>query len=266
MKRLGWKEQPSVIKNANMAVLVFQKDGKKVSLNIMQLGATARVSANGNGLVVNAAAVASGSQATSEPVEVIEAGERDGYPIPKDYSASGTTTTPFRMEINATVKANVNSVVAFYRSELTKRNWTEETKGADVRADKALITFMSPNGPVVLSVDRVKADTNIVLAIRKTEEAKKSGLLPKPGQVKVLISSMLDNESTVTIDKRSIKVGAKVGLKAPDGPTLELRPGKYKVSVKSGSKPTVSEDIDLTGDSIWGLMIGPGGLLPMQVY
>ena len=38
MKPLGWRETPSVINRANMAVLDFSKGGKTVSITIMQMG------------------------------------------------------------------------------------------------------------------------------------------------------------------------------------------------------------------------------------
>jgi hypothetical protein len=77
---------------------------------------------------------------------------------------------------------------------------------------------------------------------------------------------MLEAESVVTINKKAIKVSAGVGLKGPDGPTLELPPGKYRFSIRSGAKPAVNDSIDVSADTIWGLMIGPGGVLAMHVY
>jgi hypothetical protein len=55
MKPLGWKAQKSLINRPNMVVLDFQKDREKLSLTIMQLGATAQVSGEGSGLVRGAA-------------------------------------------------------------------------------------------------------------------------------------------------------------------------------------------------------------------
>ena len=55
LKPAGWKEQPSVINQPNMAVMEFSKGGKSISMTVMQMGPKVNVSANGSGLVVAAA-------------------------------------------------------------------------------------------------------------------------------------------------------------------------------------------------------------------
>jgi hypothetical protein len=55
------------------------------------------------------------------------------------------------------------------------------------------------------------------------------------------------------------------GAKNPDGPAIDLAPGKYRVSLKMGGK-SESETIEVGADEAWGLLIGPGGLLPLHVY
>ena len=55
LKNAGWKEQPSVINQPNMAVMEFSKAGKSISMTVMQMGPKVNVSATGSGLVVAAA-------------------------------------------------------------------------------------------------------------------------------------------------------------------------------------------------------------------
>ena len=56
-----------------------------------------------------------------------------------------------------------------------------------------------------------------------------------------------------------LQVGAGVGAKAPDGPTLDLPPGKYKFSFKAGNAPAQSDENEIAADETWGILIGPGG-------
>ena len=42
--------------------------------------------------------------------------------------------------------------------------------------------------------------------------------------------------------------------------------GTYKASVKIAGKPAFSEDVKVVAGQTWGLLIGPGGILPVQVY
>ena len=50
LKQAGWKEQPSVINQPNMAVMEFSKGGKSISMTVMQMGPKVNVSADGSGL------------------------------------------------------------------------------------------------------------------------------------------------------------------------------------------------------------------------
>ena len=67
-------------------------------------------------------------------------------------------------------------------------------------------------------------------------------------------------------NNKSVKVAPGAGTKAPDGPTLDLAPGKYKYSIKLPGKPLQNDEVELGANEIWGLMIGPGGVLALQAY
>jgi hypothetical protein len=90
-------------------------------------------------------------------------------------------------------------------------------------------------------------------------------MAPKPGQAKLALVNPNETEVTVTINKKTIKVAPGVGTKAPDGPSLDLPPGKYRFSVKQAGK-SYSDEIAVGAGEVWGLMFGPGGALPMKVY
>jgi len=265
MKPLGWREKPSVINRPNMVVLDFLKDGKTVSLTIMQMGKSVNVNANGSGLLVKTAAA---PQPATSPAAVqdLEADEKSGLPYPKTNTMNGTERTPFRVVLNVRTSADLQSVLAFYRRELGKRNWTTVGEKTSTEPEQATISFKSPDGPAVLKLSRERDETTIELAIRKTAEATKAGVLPKAGQAKVLFGNMLDKDAVVTVSGKTVKVGPGVGSKAPDGPSLDLPPGKYKFSFKIANGPAQSEDVTVGADETWGLLFGPGGALPLQVY
>ena len=65
LKPAGWKEQPSVINQPNMAVLEFAKGGKSITMTVMQMGPKVNVSADGSGLVMAAAKPASSGKPVS---------------------------------------------------------------------------------------------------------------------------------------------------------------------------------------------------------
>jgi hypothetical protein len=98
-----------------------------------------------------------------------------------------------------------------------------------------------------------------------TDEAAKAGVLPKAGQARLIMGNMTKSAATVTINKQTINIGAGVGEKAPNGPSIDLAPGKYGYSVKVGGR-TQSDQIEVSADQTWGLIVGPGGGLALQVY
>ena len=103
--------------------------------------------------------------------------------------------------------------------------------------------------------------------MRKEAEAKKSGQTPSPGKAKVVFGNILESESTITINKQTIKVKAQARKNGPtDSPAVELAPGKYKYVIKSRGMPEQSDEVVLQGDEIWGIMIGPGGGLALPMY
>ncbi|MBA2124817.1 hypothetical protein DLM45_01075 [Hyphomicrobium methylovorum] len=274
MKALGWSEQKSVINRSNMTVLGFRKGSDEVSLTILKMGSSVNVM--GTGSVFKAAnktasgeaasgetpSTADQSNAADEPLVADEAG---GLPVPKPNSLSGSESTPFRRGANASVRAKLAAVLDFYRSELGKRNWTEDTAKAVVTADRAELRYATPDGPAVLKLSRANGETIVSLAIREEAKAKASGFMPKPGQVTILFGNILDTPATITIAGKTVKVKAGAGKNGPDGPKLDVKPGTYSYSLK-GAAGGDAEPVTVGADEIWGLMIGPGGVLALQMY
>jgi hypothetical protein len=272
MKEQGWASRSSVINNANMVVLNFAKGGKAVSFTIMKMGPKTNVSADGPGLKMAAAnpgaPAAAPADKANEPASaddlVME--ESGGLPLPKRHTMSEGTKSTFRRELKASVPLGLTDVLGFYRRELGKLNWKEEAAGAVVAADRVNLAYTSPDGPAILTLGRKDGETTVNLAVRDPGAAAKAGVMPKPGQAKVLVTNITDADAVLVVNKQTIKAAAGVGTKAPDGPMLDLAPGKYKVSSKLAGKPAHDDEIEIFADQTWGLLIGPGGVLPLQVY
>lgn len=278
LKPQGWTEAPSVINKPNMVVLEFSKGRDRIEMTAMQMGRTVNVSASGSGLKVLAAA-AETTVGAATPAKVsaqeLEAEMADGLPVPKNRTLTAPGTwkpqgggTPFRRELDASVPAELAAVLAFYRRELGKLQW-KEAQGAVVAADKAHVAFASPDGPAVLKLGRQNGETSINLALKIPAEAKKAGVAPPSGKARLMFGNMGDAEAAVTIGSNTIKVAPGAGgPQSPDGPKLELSPGKYKYAVKVGGKPGKSGEIEVGADDTWGLMIAPGGgdVLSLQMY
>ncbi|HMJ43501.1 MAG TPA: hypothetical protein VK522_14615 [Pseudolabrys sp.] len=272
MKQQGWGTQSSVINNANMVVLNFSKGGKAVSFTLMKMGPKTNVTADGAALKVAGAKPAAGktaaadsaSQPATEDDLIVE--ESGGLPIPKRHTMAVGDKSPFRRSVTANVPLDLKIVLEFYRRELTKLNWKEESKGAVVAADNATLAFSSAEGPATLKLSRKDNETVVDLATKDAGAAAKAGVLPKPGQAKVLVTNPNDAEAAITINKQTYKVAAGGGTKGPDGAMIDLPPGKHKFSTKLPGKPASNGEVEVGADQTWGVLIGPGGALSLQVY
>jgi hypothetical protein len=262
MKALGWQAEPSVIDKPNMAVLDFSKDGKEIELTAMRPIDKTEVDASGEGLVKEAEKAAAAPAPSAEDLAVEETG---GFPIPSSHTMAEAETTPLRRALDVETQLDLKSVLNFYRQELAKRGWKEEADGVVAGDESATFKFTSPDGPAVLKLGRKDDATTVSLIVSNSAKAAASGMAAKPGKVRAMFGNLLSTPVIFTINKQTVKVAPGVGANGPGGPTLELPPGKYKVSMKSGEL-WVSDDVEVGADEIWGFMAGPGGLMPMQIH
>ena len=285
LKAQGWKEQPSVINKSSMVVMEFSKGGKAMSFTAMQMGPKVNVSADGSGLVVANAKMAAksgaaGAQASNEPAakttsEPLEADPDSALPVPKQRTMTSMGTgkmpgsdAPFRRELEASIPAELSTVLAFYRSELGKRGWKESAEGAVVKPDLVQLAFAASDGPATLKLGRSNGETSVTLAQKYPAAAVKANVMPKPGQAKLVFGNMGGSPADLTINKQTIKIpGGAGGPQSPDRPMLELPPGKYQYALKLAGRPAKNSSVEVTADDAWGLMIGPTGeVLALQIY
>jgi hypothetical protein len=279
LKSQGWKERPSVINQPNMVVMEFSKGNKALSFTAMQMGPKVRVSADGSGLVMANATSAAGKAATGPAgkavAETLEADPDSALPVPKQRTMTSIGTAkmpgsdaPFRRELEASVPAELNTVLAFYRSELGKRGWQETAEGAVVKPDQAQLAFTSPDGPATLKLGRKNGETSINLAQKYPAAAAKAEMVPKPGQSKLMFGNIGKSDATVSINKQTIKIAAGAGgPQSPRPPMIDLPPGKYQYALKIAGGPARNNQIEIGAGDTWGVMIGPmGDVLPLQMY
>jgi hypothetical protein len=108
--------------------------------------------------------------------------------------------------------------------------------------------------------------TTVRLTQRKPEQAAKLGFVAPPGKGRILLGSVLETEAVVTINRQTVTVPPRAGEQGGSGPKLDLPPGKYKISIKISGKPAFDEEVSVVLGETTGLLLGPGGILPVQVY
>ncbi|MEO9168380.1 MAG: hypothetical protein ABI230_08255, partial [Aestuariivirga sp.] len=145
-----------------------------------------------------------------------------------------------------------------YRTELTKKGWKEDSaKVSDKQADLA---FTAPEGPAKLTVKRNGDMSDAELTLTQKSKAAASPLAPKAGMVKLVFGNLSDKAADVSIAGKHVKLAAGQGAQAPDGPTLEVKPGDFTAAMK-GAKPFA---FTAGPDEIWMVGVGPGGLIAIK--
>ena len=265
-KKQGWQEEPSVIQQDNMAVLTFMVNGDDVAtITVMKMGEKSQVTAEGTALEANggmgdqATAADEGNAGNSDAPAAapLVAIDKDGLPIPDGLGNSGSTRTMFSHAVNFSAPNSVAEIVTFYRTELGKQGWKEDA--AKVSDSAAELAFTAPDGPAKLIVTRNGDTSDAELTVNDKAGASKSPLAPKPGMVKLVFGNMTDKAADVAIAGKHVKLGAMQGSAGPDGPTLDVPPGKLTAQIK-GAK----ESFTAGPDEIWMVGIGPGGLIAIK--
>jgi hypothetical protein len=196
----------------------------------------------------------------------VEVDESSHLPVPKRRTVMVGDSAPYRNSVHVETPLDLSAMLGFYRAELSKRGWTEDMQRATVKADRAELVFSTADGPALLKAVRQNDRTIVDLAQRDPDSATKVGLLPNAGQVKVVLGNLFDEEAVITINRRTFKVAAGVGRTAPDGPKIDLPPGKYKFTFKLAHRAAESEEVAVGADEAWALLIDPSGVLPLQLY
>jgi hypothetical protein len=270
LKPLGFRELPTPIDNDTIAALDFMRNGKRLYISITQLGERTSVRSYGPALVAFASeprAPQSANAAQARPaLEELEADDAEGLPVPKKHTAVERGKSPAYSELGATVTASLDSTLAFYRRALAGLGWKEEAKGAVIKPQQVALSFKTPEGPGTLKLERDGEATSVRLTQRMPEQAAKLGFIAPPGKGRIVLGNVLETEAVVTINRQTVTVPPRAGEQAGTGPKLDLPPGKYKLSVKISGKPAFGEEVSVVLGQTTGLLLGPGGVLPVQVY
>jgi hypothetical protein len=198
-----------------------------------------------------------------------------GLPRPKPWLVTTAKNSRFIEALHLETPLDLAAVLRFYRDELGKRGWTE-SNGAVVEPDRAIISFTTSDGPVLLRLTRLD-DRTIADLSRRKPAAANAEILPMPGQVKLLLGNATDEEAVITINEQTVKLAARAGgkltdsaatgRKSPDSQEINLLPGRYKVSFKIASGAAQNREFELAADETWGLLAGPAGVpLPLHLY
>ena len=216
--------------------------------------------------LITAAVIMTSTASMSFAATTLEAQIESGLPVPTQNISKSMEQTPFLATSMVVVKADINDVTEFYRTELAKLKWQEDKTHANMSATGGELNFVNPEGTARLLLATTEEGTQATLSTRSVEGAKKSGLMATEGNTKIILGNFADGDAVISIDNQSIKIAAHAGEMEPDGPSLELKPGSYSYKFTTPGEKAVTAELVVGENQIWSLMVAPGGALPIQLY
>ncbi len=269
----GWKEdETAAVVNDNVGSLDFSKGDSSLSLMIVNSGAgsDSQVSVDLSGLAA-APAAETLAAAASSGAEPLKAEDKDGLPVPDNYTNYSSEGSPYRQTVTLTSPSALNAVLDLYRSELAARKWQEVPGGAGATDTQATVTFenSAEQARLVLGLTRNSdGGTDINIATKSEGAAKQAGVLPASGQARIYLGNMTDGQVAFTINQKELKVG----VQSPNPPSMkdipfvDVSPGEYDFTLAIPSQTPVKDKIKVGPDEVWALVAGPGGALPVEMY
>ena len=208
----------------------------------------------------------------------VEAGLDDvatGLPVPEPWLVRTAHTSSLITSVHVETPLALAAALGFYRGTLSGRGWAEND-GAVVASDRAVIAFATSDGPALLRLTQQDDRTIVDLSLRKSAAAN-AGLLPPPGQAKLMLGNATDDAAAITINAQTVTLAARAGAKLahtadeaaklPDSQKIDLPPGQYEVTVDSASGATQTRAFEVAAGETWGLLVGPDGVpLPVHLY
>lgn len=251
---------------ASLSFTMFRFDeATEVAISLQGLSAAVEPAGDDAGGTTTEGSAPTGSD------EPLVAEDKDGLPVPNNYGNFSSEGTDYRRIITTDVPAPVKAVVEFYNRELAAKNWVALPSTVGPTDSEATLMFENPATESQLEVQLTKNannGTDINLTFKSIGAAKKDGVLPPAGQARLYFGNINEAAVTFSINQKEIKVNPQdPGQKSMAGvPNIDLPPGEYEYTLTIPGQPPVTDKIQVGADETWGLIGGPGGAFPVQIY
>ena len=186
--------------------------------------------------------------------------ESDGLPVPADNAGTSRQSSAFRSNLTTNHSAPVGKITDLYRSALPELGWQELPQTGLPAEDGARMMFRGEKGDLAVRLTAEGAGTRIELVLRDEAAARKAGLLPPAGRVRVVFGNANDAEVVIELDGKPVKLAAHEGETDPaTARKIDTAPGLHKLVIKvTGSSPQ-KEEFTAAEGSTWGVIAVPGG-------
>jgi hypothetical protein len=165
--------------------------------------------------------------------------------------------------------ADLKTVLEFYKRELSARDWRALPSTVGATDTEATQLYENEEGQLHLRLNTNAAGgTDINLVVKMVAAAKKAEILPPAGQVRIYFGNFTEGQVVFNINQKEVKVEVQEPSQdSMEGvPFIDLLPGQHPFTLTIPGEAPSSDQLEVGPDEVWGLMAGPGGALPLQLY
>jgi hypothetical protein len=202
--------------------------------------------------------------------ETLKAEDKEGIPVPANYTDYSSEKSRYRHSITAASPSSLKTLLEFYRTELKAEKWNELPGSAVVEEKKAsLVLENGQKERLVLKLAlNAAGGTDISAGVKSESAARKDGILPPTGMARIYLGNATDVQVVFTVDKKkfTVKKQSIADNSMKDAPFVDVKPGKHSYTLTGSGLAAVKDIIEAGSDETWGLIAGPGGAMPLQMY
>lgn len=277
LKKKDWVEDEIVsLIEDTFGSLEFTKGEASLSFTLFRLGEDTEVTISIDGLSAAAEPSTDDTGVTTtegstpeESNEPLVAEDKDGLPVPNNYENFSDENSPYRRSLYATSPSPVKALFEFYQRELSARGWLALPSTLGATDTEATQLYENPDGQLDLRLTKNDSGgTDINLTVKMVAAAKKDGILPPSGQVRIYFGNFTDGQIIFNINQKEIKVEVQdPGQNSMKGvPFVDLPPGEHAFTLTLPGQAPIEDKLKVGSDETWALAGGPGGALPLQMY
>jgi hypothetical protein len=277
----GWQEDETFSTvDETFALVMFNQGADSFNINIISTDIT-EVTVDIS-FAPSLAEIIEGGTSTETETAPSDSGplslvEEEGFPVPSNYEYLSTMESPFAIIVTFGSPSELDTLVELYETELPGQGWEFIEHSLD--GDVARLYF--ENSDQKLSIDlRVNdgeispdlaGQTSVELTVKDPVAAAEAGILPPPGQARILLLNSAEVDLTATINQQEIKLTPiPMSTEFPeDPPSIDLPPGQYTFTISAPDGNVTSYDIEIGLDKeiapgeVWAFILDVG-MSPME--
>ncbi len=221
---------------------------------------------------------ATGTETAVSDSDTLSLLEADEFPVPSDYAYLSTMSGPFSSQVTFSSPSNVDTLVELYETELPGQGWEfiDHSLGAEIAHlyfeddDQKLSIDLRVNSGEISP--ELAGQTSLELIIKDPVAAAEAGILPPPGQARILLLNSAEVDLMATINQQELKL-TPIPMSAEfpkDPPSIDLPPGQYTLTTSAPDGSVTSDDIQIGLDKeiapgeVWAFILDAEGTPPLQ--